>query len=127
MKRALLIAISAFCLHPSVLALDRMAALSMLETGDNDGAVGRVGEISRFQIRPELWRCYGAGDPRDPAQARAAVERIMAGRLAGFTARFHRAATPFDFYVLWNAPAQIGRPSCAVAARARHFVNLCNR
>ena len=36
-------------------AMDRWAALAMFETGDNDRIVGRAGEISRYQIRRELW------------------------------------------------------------------------
>ena len=35
-------------------AMDRFTALSQIESGDNDFAVGRVGEISRYQIRREL-------------------------------------------------------------------------
>src|SRR5258706_16343156 len=30
--------------------MDRMSALSMLETGDDDTMVGRAGEISRYQV-----------------------------------------------------------------------------
>ena len=36
-------------------AMDRWEALSMIESGDNDRAVGHGGEVSRFQIRPGLW------------------------------------------------------------------------
>ena len=36
------------------LAMDRWEALSMIESGNNDHAVGAVGEISRFQIRPSF-------------------------------------------------------------------------
>src|SRR5258706_6371185 len=34
------------------------AALAEFESGGNDLAVGAVGEISRYQIRPEIWRRY---------------------------------------------------------------------
>src|SRR5580698_7101334 len=36
-------------------AMDRFTALSQIESGDNDFAVGQAGEISRYQIRRELW------------------------------------------------------------------------
>jgi hypothetical protein len=40
-----------FVLCPMVsFGMDRLAALSMIETGDNDRMVGRAGEISRYQI-----------------------------------------------------------------------------
>ena len=35
--------------------MDRLAALSMIETGNNDRMVGRAGEISRFQILKREW------------------------------------------------------------------------
>jgi len=38
----------------SASGMDRWTALSMLETGDNDNVIGSA-EISRFQIRGELW------------------------------------------------------------------------
>jgi hypothetical protein len=128
MKRTFLL--STFCslllLPPSAFSMDRLSALSMLETGNDDRALGRQGEISRFQILPSEWRRYGTGDPRNPAAAASAVRRIMAVRSVG---RCCRAAglTNFDFYVLWNAPAQAGHPSPVVRERAQRFANLCSR
>ena len=102
-------------------AMDRWTALAMIESGDRDGAVGRHGEISRYQIRPELWR---GGDPLDARTALANAQRIMSGRVAGFARAAGRMPGDFEFYILWNAPAQIHHPHAAVAARARRFVNL---
>jgi hypothetical protein len=107
--------------------MDRLPALSMLETGNNDSTVGRRGEISRFQILPSVWRRYGAGNPLNPRDATLAVRRIMAKRLANFERSQRRQATNFDYYVLWNAPAQAGRPSPVVSERARRFANLCSK
>ena len=100
--------------------MDRLSALSMLETGNNDRALGRKGEVSRFQILPAEWHRYGTGDPRNPVAAATAVQRIMA-------ARCRASVTNFDFYVLWNAPAQAGHPSPVVRERAQRFANLCSR
>jgi len=36
--------------------MDRMTALSMLETGDDDAMVGRAGEISRYQVMKSEWK-----------------------------------------------------------------------
>ena len=36
--------------------LSKLEALSMIESGNNDLAVGQAGEVSRFQIRPQVWR-----------------------------------------------------------------------
>ncbi len=108
----------------SAKAMDRWSALSMFETGDDDRAVGSRGEISRFQILPELWP---GGNPRDFQTAYAAARDIMDERLGHFRAVHKRDATDFEFYVLWNAPWQVDHPSHVVALRARRFINLCNR
>jgi hypothetical protein len=105
----------------NAVAMDRWTALAMLESGDDDRAVGRVGEISRYQIRPELWR---GGNPLDGNVALANAQRIMSARVAAFEKSHGRAPDDFEFYVLWNAPAEINHPHRAVAARARRFVNL---
>jgi hypothetical protein len=124
MKRALLLSLllAAGAAH----GMDRLSALSMLETGNNDRALGRKGEVSRFQILPSEWRRYGTGDPHNPAGAARAVQRIMACRVAKLYAAAH-PLTNFDFYVLWNAPAQAGHPSPVVRERAQRFANLCSR
>ncbi len=102
-------------------AMDRWAALAMFESGDNDRIVGRAGEISRYQIRRELWP---SGDPLDACVALANAQRIMSSRLTMFERTHGRPPDDFEFYILWNAPAQINHPHPAVADRARRFMNL---
>jgi hypothetical protein len=105
----------------NAVAMDRWTALAILESGGNDRAVGRVGEISRYQIRPELWP---EGSPLDARVALANARRIMSARVSAFEQSHGRRPNDFEFYVLWNAPAQINRPHQVVAERARRFVNL---
>ncbi|HEX3889445.1 MAG TPA: hypothetical protein VHX90_01225 [Verrucomicrobiae bacterium] len=105
-------------------AMDRFAALSMIESGNDDHAIGRAGEISRFQIRRDLWI---GGDPRDARLALINARSLMAVRVEIFAQRFHRQPSDFEFYVLWNAPAQIAQPHVVVAERARRFANLCSK
>jgi hypothetical protein len=93
----------------------------MIESGGNDRAVGSVGEITRYQIRPEFWP---GGNPLDARTALVVAQRIMATRVAAFTQQHRRAPTDFEFYVLWNAPAQVDHPRRPVASRAQRFVNL---
>jgi len=113
-------------------AMDRWAALSMLESGDKDDAVGPNGEVSRYQIKPAIWNATAPAhcDPTDARAALAVAQTVMEERRATFENRFHHSPTDFEFYVLWNAPAQligttdrvaITRP---VAARAQRFCNL---
>ena len=107
-------------------AMDRWAALSQIESGDNDCAVGAAGEISRFQLRLELWqeRAPHAASWEKPDEALAVAQDLMNERCSRFEKAYHRPPTDFEFYVLWNAPAQIGRPSRVVRERAERFCNL---
>jgi hypothetical protein len=104
--------------------MDRWSALSMVESGDNDAAIGHVGEISRYQIRPELWP---GGDPHNCNLALAAARKIMQKRLEAFRARHQREASDWEFYILWNAPCQVNHPSSVVRARANRYLNLVQR
>ena len=114
-------ALAVFCLAATAPAMDRWAALSMIESGDDDNAVGPDGEVSRFQIRSKLWP---GGDPENAQVALAVAQAIMRPRLEEFQSSHKRPATDFEFYVLWNAPGEIDHPSQAVAARAQRFSNL---
>ena len=111
----------ALILSTHALAMDRWTALAMLESGGDDHTVGPSGEISRYQIRPELWP---GGNPSDAQVALTNAQHIMSPRLAIFERSHHRAPDDFEFYILWNAPAQINHPRPAVADRARRFANL---
>src|SRR5208283_3825878 len=102
-------------------AMDRWEALSMIESGNNDRAIGAVGEVSRYQIRPEFWP---GGNPQNPQVALTVAQQTMQSRLNRFVRRHNRQPTDFEFYVLWNAPWQTGRPSAVVRERAQRFVNL---
>lgn len=55
MKRALAIMAVTSLLSTSH-AMDRLSALSMLETGNNDHKIGHRGEVSRYQILPHLFK-----------------------------------------------------------------------
>jgi hypothetical protein len=112
-----------------VQAMDRWAALSQLETRDNDNVVGAAGEISRFQIKPKLWQRYARSDAdwKNPVEALAAAQQLMKERCAGFQRTHNRPPTDFEFYVLWNAPAQLDQPRKVVRDRAERFSRLVAR
>ena len=122
MKTGQVILIFAFLgLAASASAMDRWAALSMIESGDDNSAIGPGGEISCFQIQRELWP---GGDPQDRQLALAVAQKVMRLRLSEFQQSHKRDVTAFEFYVLWNAPHQVNRPSTVVTERARRFANL---
>jgi len=118
---SLIILVCACALAPSAHALNRWSALSMIESGNDDQAVGSLGEVSRFQIRPYLWP---GGDPVNANLALGVAQKIMHSRIMKFEHTHDRVPTDFEFYVLWNAPQEVNHPRRAVAERASRFANL---
>ena len=118
--------------------LSQLEAISMIESGNNDAAVGRAGEVSRFQIRPNVWRQFSAPAERHAAAyGDAAVAGAVAQRYLDWLSKYYkegtgRSADDFDLYVMWNAGAayyrRIGfakeRVHPSVRGRAKRFVNL---
>jgi hypothetical protein len=123
----LAVALAGMCFTST--AMDRWAALSQIESGDNDKAVGRKGEISRYQILPDVWSAFATDKANweNPRDALTVAKETMKKRCADFEQTFHRAPTDFEFYVLWNAPAQIEQPGSAVSERAKRFCNLLGK
>lgn len=119
------------CLLPLCgFGMDRLSALSMLETGNDDYAVGSAGEISRFQVKKAEWRTVtNSANYSDYETARKVMVQLMDKRIHAFEEHFGRKPTDFEFYALWNAPAQAmnGHISRAVAERCQRFANLCER
>jgi hypothetical protein len=109
---------------PSARAMDRWAALSMIESGNDDQAIGSLGEVSRYQIRPALWP---GGNPQNATEALGAAQKIMRPRIAKFEHDHNRMPSDFEFYVLWNAPYEVNHPCRAVTERAERFANLVRR
>jgi len=109
--------------------MDRMSALSMIETGNNDSMVGRAGEISRYQVLKSEWSSITTSTRyTDPELARQVALRLLEQRVQRFESIYKRPPTDFEFYGLWNAPAQVlnGRVSRVVQERCNRFVNLCS-
>jgi hypothetical protein len=109
--------------------MDRLSALSSIETGNDDRMVGKAGEISRYQVLKAEWRSVTSSTSyRDPEIARLVTIKLLEQRVDRFKARYNRNPTDFEFYALWNAPTQAltGRISQTVAERSRRFANICS-
>lgn len=113
----------------------KLDALSLIESGNNDAAVGSLGEVSRYQIRPHIWREYSASRSwRDCRVSAQVAENHLKSLEDTFVRRAGRAPTDFDTYVLWNAGpayyAKVGfspkRVHPVIRERAQRFVNLRN-
>ncbi len=122
--KALIVLVAACALVSSARAMDRWSALSMLESGNDDQAIGTHGEVSRYQIRPYLWP---GGNPLNAHAALKVAQNIMNTRVAKFEASHHRSPTDFEFYILWNAPKEVNHPRRVVAERAHRYANLVQR
>src|SRR5262245_3472569 len=108
--------------------MDRLAALSMRETGDNDRMSGKAGEISRYQILKSEWRrVTNSASYADPETSKRVAQTLLVQRINAFQAVYQRPPNDFEIYGLWNAPGQVlrGRVSPVVAERCRRYANLC--
>ncbi|PYM10170.1 MAG: hypothetical protein DME18_16820 [Verrucomicrobia bacterium] len=113
-------------------ALTVREALGMIESGNNDRAVGRAGEISRYQIKKNVWRKYSSSSRySDMDHAWQVAEQVFSIRVDEFQRSTGRSPDSFELYVLWNAPGQFraagykrSRISKVVAERAERFANL---
>ena len=113
--------------------LNKLEAISMIETADRDALVGRAGERSRYQIMPRVWKYYTTSrDYANPQVARAVAERHLSVLEETYRKATGREPSDFDRYVLWNAGptyyAKVGfnprRVSPVVRERAQRYVNL---
>lgn len=113
--------------------LSKLEALSQIETGNNDTAIGRAGEVSRYQIKPWIWHRYSASEAYRNRQASSRVaDKYLAELEETFRKRAGREPDDFDLYVLWNAgPTYYGRIGFSkrrvhpiIRERAQRFVNL---
>ena len=111
----------------------RLEAISLIETADEDGVIGKKGEVSRYQILPRVWRAYSASTAyQDPKIASSVARRYVAKLETYFLQKTGRPAGDFDLYVMWNAGpvyyAQRGfspaRVAPTISERAKRFVNL---
>jgi|GEM_PF-613863 hypothetical protein len=113
----------------------KLEALSLIESGNNDAAVGSLGEVSRYQIKPRIWREYSSSRSwRDARVSSQVAETYLKSLEETFLKRAGRAPTDFDLYVLWNAgPAYYAKHGFSAARvhpvvreRAQRYVNLRN-
>ena len=113
--------------------ISKLEALGMIESGNNDAAIGDAGEVSRYQIKPRIWRDYSQSRAyRDSRVSSKVAERYLADLEQAFHQRTGREPSDFDRYVLWNAgPAYYAkvrffasRVHPIIRERAQRYANL---
>jgi len=100
--------------------------------GSSDYKRGGSGEVSRYQIMPEVWKQYSKhSDYHNPAAAWDVAERILVDRVEDFRSRTHRDPNAAELYLLWNKPGHfagarymLNRVNQRYLARAQRFANL---
>ena len=119
--------------NPAILDAHRRFALGMIETGNDDREIGGLGEVSRYQIMPSVWKHYS--DTRhyqDPDVSLVVAQHHWLALYNTFKSQAHREPTDFDMYVLWNTRYgyyasrgfHSGQLNPVVRDRAQRFVNL---
>src|ERR1700759_5827973 len=78
-------------------SMDRLSALSMLETGNDDQAIGSAGEISRFQVKKAEWRSVtNSANYCDSETATKVMVQLMEKRIHAFHEHFGRSPSDFE-------------------------------
>ena len=132
MKTLVAICVAGFCLAAS--AMDRFAALSMIESGDNDFAIGPQDERGRYQFSHSVIVEFHIDADRltNSVYALAQAQQIQQARTAAFVSVHHRLPTDAEWYLLWHRPASVlskanTQPATVDCGLARRFANLCRR
>ena len=123
-----------------VLALPVRESLAMFESGathiarcQSDKMRGRSGEVSRYQIMPDVWRQYTKSREFDnPEVAWHVAQRILQDRTDWFRSMTGREPDALELYLLWNKPGHFkaaefdtDRVQTHFKRRAQRFANLC--
>ena len=103
-----------------------LKALEEVESNGNPRAVGRHGEMTKFQVMPSVWREYNNKPIHrcGPNEIAATVKEIWSDRVDAFTLRHGRKPTAAELYLIWHRPARATRPTKVERERAVRFSNL---
>jgi hypothetical protein len=124
---------------PYCQALPLQQSLGMFESGATHlkrGAAdlkrGQSGEVSRYQIMPEVWRQYSQSREYDnPEVSWAVAQRILQDRVVWFRNATGRHPDALELYLLWNKPGHFeavgfkaNRVKPLYKDRAQRFANI---
>ena len=109
----------------------RFEALSQIESGDNDFAIGKDGERGRYQESQSVFREYNPKNcwPNFKYLTNADLAwgsacGVMLIRDSDFKEKYRREPTDAEWYLLWHRPSRPLHPKPIEAARAQRFANL---
>jgi hypothetical protein len=104
-------------------------ALATVESGGRDHAVGRSGEVSRYQITPANWRRHGGRglDPTRPAHARAVAQHFWIREVMPYIRATGQRPTTAHAYALWHRPGAFRRVGYRLDALPSLIQRRCHR
>lgn len=92
------------------------------EASSADWVRGGAGEISRFQILPDVWRAYSKSrDYTNPQVAWTVARRILDDRISDFQKATGRPPKPVELYLLWNKPGHFAAKGYSVRKVSSHY------
>lgn len=110
-------------------------ALGLFESGaesfhrnPSDFMRGGSGEVSRYQVMPEVWKRYSSTkDFHNPAEAWLVAERILTDRVNDFRTKTHRDPDATELYLLWNKPGHFANAKYSLKRVARLYLTRAQR
>lgn len=98
--------------------------ISWVESGDDDRAIGRSGELSRWQVMESVRKSYPNVLWGDYAQARRCVVQELNQRSARFMQVRGRWPTEYEQALIWRCPNRVRHPTKADREYARRVAGL---
>jgi hypothetical protein len=138
-KYLLILATVTMVASHEVKALSLRESLAMLETGaiqPQYGAPDRIrgnsGEVSRYQIMPDVWRRYSnSREYENPEVSWQVASKILSDRIEWFKKIEGREPSSMEIYLLWNKPGHFqatgftaSKVKKSYRERANRFANL---
>ena len=108
-------------------------SLALIESGMRDNAVGRDGEVSRYQLLPKVWSQYSKSKRySDDRLAQAVANQHAEWLRIQFRKAARREASEADLIIMWKIGFagfrrlnfDASRISAASADRVERFLNL---
>lgn len=79
-------------------------AISQVESGGNDRARGKAGEVSRYQIMPGVWRSHSASRSyTNPTISSSVARKQLAQLETGYVKARGRFPSDADLAVMWQS------------------------
>ena len=103
-----------------------LSALGQIESGNNDHAVGKAGELTRYQISKAVLKEWPMLElhPECEPLARQVVIGELSHRIFHFEAQHNRQPTIRETALLWHCPAHVLHPNREEKDYAERFENL---